>query len=150
MGVYILLFILGITLLIIGIFRIRKEKREGLGSQSYICRTKYIGGLGDISGGKLAKIDCKDTYLEISMLGKKEHVSYFNISNISVMSEAYITQSASLSTILAFGVVGLAMKKDNEKVRNYLVIELTDGRKIMFNNDGYIDGVVKHVRNKMQ
>lgn len=104
-----------------------REKVEGVIMVDMYA--EYLGGFPTVSSDdKRVELTVKDNGVVFNFLGRKpmQFISKKDLLNAEVRSESQITEDISLGRVLAFGVVGLAMKKKNTVNKNYLVISYND------------------------
>ncbi|BDR74193.1 hypothetical protein K144316041_p20320 (plasmid) [Clostridium tetani] len=129
-GFVLMLVCLGVIGLVMRSNRIEAEKVEQ--DKSILVKdifTKYLGGFPTVSSDdKRVELTVKDNGVVFNFLGRKpmQFISKKDLLNAEVRSESQITEDISLGRVLAFGVVGLAMKKKNTVNKNYLVISYND------------------------
>lgn len=129
-GFVLMLVCLGVIGLVMRSNRIEAEKVEQ--DKSILVKdifTKYLGGFPTVSSDdKRVELTVKDNGVVFNFLGRKpmQFISKKDLLNAEVRSESQITEDISLGRVLAFGVVGLAMKKKNTVNKNYLVVSYND------------------------
>ena len=132
-----------------------KDKMKGKDESILIEDTfaKYLGGFPTVSSDdKRVELTVKKDGIVFNFLGRKpmQFISKKDLLGAEIKSESQITEDISLGRVLAFGVIGLAMKKKNTVNKNYLMISYNDkGKKrdvIMEVSSHLIDRVAVRTR----
>lgn len=102
----------------------KQDIREGVLIRDEFA--KYIGGFSDLAGGKDASILIKEDCINIFIGGVADTVKKTMpmdiVKNAEIKSEAQISKEVTMGRLLIFGPLAFAMKKEKNKVKNYLVI----------------------------
>lgn len=131
-GIVLLLVGLGLVFIpIVYVFVKSAKHSEKLREQGleYSKLFKYEGGLD----GKLPTLSNLEIYpnnIKLILGNKSEEFEYSQIEKVSVMTKSQMKNYISVGRAAMFGVLSLAMKKEKEVEKFFIVIELKDNQSI--------------------
>lgn len=113
--------------------RIIKELNEFgyLTMKQFENRFEYLGGFRDVSAPKKFDLIFKENEMIFNFINTSTSkiIQRGDINDIEIMTQSQIKNEISLGKLLVFGILAFGMKKEEEEIKNYVVLKYKDNDK---------------------
>lgn len=109
-----------------------KLEEQGLEYRSFF---KYEGGLDGRLPEDLSNIEIYHSHIRLILSKKNEEFNYSQIEKVKIMTKSQMESYISAGRVAMFGVLSLAMKKQKDVDRFFVIIELNDEQSIVLSTN---------------